>query len=208
MNIFTTPTLNNSGSTWEGDTLPPLRMAEEKPVQPQTPPAVPAAPRAGLGLRYFVWFVVMAVTCVGVYTLASRYLVTAVLVQGRSMMPTLQDGETYLLHRWMYYFREPRHGDLVVIRDPGHDDFAVKRIVACPSDAMELREGRVYLNGRKLHEPYLGKGVATFTADSKQRWIELGKDQFYVLGDNRAVSEDSRFYGMVKRGHILGLILK
>lgn len=142
------------------------------------------------------------------YLLASRFIVTAVVVQGRSMTPTLKDGERYYLNRWRYLFVSPQRGDVVVIKDPGHSDFAVKRIVAHPYDWVNLKDGTIYVNGRRLDEPYLAQGVRTDTPDLKERWVQLGRDQYYLLGDNRSNSEDSRFYGVVSRQSIIGMLIK
>lgn len=142
-----------------------------------------------------------------IYTLVSRYVVTAVHVQGRSMVPTLQDGERYLLNRWRYRFAEPQRGDVVVIKDPGHTDCAVKRIIAGPLDSIHFKQGRVFVNGKHLAEPYLLAGMPTYTDDAREQFYVVGRDQYFVLGDNRLVSEDSRYYGMVGRGQILGAIV-
>ena len=117
-------------------------------------------------------------------------------------------GDRYVLNRWLYYFREPRPGDLVVIHDPGHNDLAVKRIVAIPSDTLLFEDGKVYVNGFKLSESYLAPNTRTTAPQKTGPRIRLAKDQYYVLGDNRANSEDSRFYGSVHRDLIVGLISK
>ena len=150
----------------------------------------------------------MAALSVPAYYLASRFIVTAVVIQGRSMTPTLQDGERYYLNRWRYFFVRPERGDLVVIKDPGHTDYAVKRIIARPHDWLNFKNGLIYINGRWIEEPYLAKGVSTDLPDLKEKWVQLGTDQYFVMGDNRANSEDSRFYGQVPRKSILGQIVK
>ena len=151
--------------------------------------------------------VCIALFSVPAYLLASRFIVTAVVVQGRSMVPTLKDGERYYLNRWRYLFMNPQRGDVVVIKDPGHSDFAVKRIIGRPYDWVNLKDGRIYINGKRLNEPYLAKGVRTDTPDLKERWIQLGRDQYYLLGDNRSNSEDSRYYGVVSRQNIVGMLI-
>lgn len=140
------------------------------------------------------------------YYIVSHYVLTGVVVEGASMTPTLHDGDRYLLNRLAYHYREPRRGDLVVIRDPGHADYAVKRIVGLPLDVLQLKDGRIYLNGKQLSEPYLNEGTRTFSADKKEHLIVVGQDHFFVLGDNRGISEDSRFYGAVRRDQIVGVI--
>ena len=123
------------------------------------------------------------------------------------MLPTLRDGDRFLLNRLVYHYRQPQRGDVVVIKDPGHTDYAVKRIVGMPLDSLRLKNGRVYVNDKPFSEPYLTGGTQTFTPDSRENWIMIGQNSFFVLGDNRAVSEDSRYYGAVRREQIIGRLL-
>ena len=159
-------------------------------------------------LRHVLVLLCVAAFSLPAYFLASRFIVTAVVIQGRSMTPTLKDGERYYLNRWRYLFMAPERGDLVVIKDPGHSDFAVKRIVAKPKDWLNIREGNIFLNGRRLEEPYLATGTRTDLPDMKEKWVQLGENQYYVLGDNRKASEDSRFYGVIHREEVLGVLVK
>lgn len=162
---------------------------------------------ARLGKTAWALFCVSALSVLA-YFLVSRFVVTAVVIQGRSMQPTLKDGERYYLNRWRYLVTAPERGEVVVLKDPGHDDFAVKRIVGGPNDWVNLRNNGVYLNGKKLSEPYLPEGTRTSVPGQQERWILLGPDQYYVLGDNRSNSEDSRNYGVVRRKNILGVLIK
>jgi signal peptidase I len=139
------------------------------------------------------------------YTLISNFFVCAVVIQGCSMEPTLQDGNCYLLNRWSYHFRRPSRNEVVVLRDPGHSDCAIKRIVGVPGDAVELRGGRLVLNGQLLSEPYLPLGTRTLPLAEKKAF-KLSADEYFVLGDNREESEDSRAYGAVHRSRILGCL--
>jgi len=213
------PTQNQQGSSQEGGYEAPLRLRDEKPLLHGVSGKSSVARPSQLRLKvlepaspwwrrhFFVLFCVFLLS-VPAYFLASRFIVTAVVVQGRSMTPTLKDGERYYLNRWRYLLFSPRRGDVVVIKDPGHSDFAVKRIIARPYDWLNLRDGRIYINGKRLEEPYLAKGVRTDTPDLKERWVQLSRDQYYVLGDNRGNSEDSRYYGIVPGKNIIGMIIK
>jgi signal peptidase I len=194
-------------------------MLDKQPVvpqpivaTPQAPVAVPtpkvAKPAGSWFQKYTLVLLFVALLSVPAYFIASRFIVTAVVVQGRSMMPTLKDGERYYLNRWRYLFVAPQRGEIVVIRDPGHSDFAVKRIVAQPFDWINLKNGNIYINGRRLDESYLSQGTRTDAPDLQEKWVQLGKDQYYVMGDNRGNSEDSRFYGRVSRKDILGHLIK
>ena len=125
------------------------------------------------------------------------------------MVPTLRDSEHYLLNRWVYVIRAPHRSDVVVLRDPLDNSYAVKRIVGTSGDLVFLRGGNVYLNGRKLEEPYLPKGTPTYCfAPVKEQLIKCGENQYFVMGDNRKNSTDSRTYGLVSRDRILGMLVR
>jgi|SRR5438093_6048944 len=209
------PTQTQPTAVGEGGAISPLRMEDQRESclgEGQQPvPATLAgrmSPRSKRLLKQLLSLFLFGLLCIASYFVFSRFVFTPVIIQGRSMMPTLRDGEYYILNRLAYFFKSPARGDVVVIRDPGHNDFAVKRIIAKPGDWLNLRDGKVYLNGRRLVESYLPKGTFTATPDSGEKWIELGKDHYFVMGDNRPWSEDSRYYGRINRGNILGAIRK
>jgi signal peptidase I len=144
----------------------------------------------------------------GCYFAISRYLLQSVEVVGSSMVPTLHEKGRYLLNRWAFRNREPQRNDVVVIRDPGDHGFSVKRVVAVAGESIYFKNGKVYVNGNELEEPYLLPGTHTFTYSKvHEQFITCGRDQYFVLGDNRVVSIDSRSYGPVSREDILGLIM-
>jgi signal peptidase I len=144
----------------------------------------------------------------GCFHLSQRYVMQAVQVAGDSMSPTLADSNWYLLNRLVYRFREPRPGDIVVLSDPQVPGFAIKRIVARPGDAVYLKGGQVYVNGELLDEPYLKPDTQTFSGPDyvAQFWV-CGAGHYFVLGDNRNNSTDSRIYGTVPQQHILGKVM-
>ena len=94
----------------------------------------------------------------------------------------------------------------MVIRDRSRDDFMVKRIIGVPGDRIQLRRGRVYANGGLLKEPYVAAGSYTYSRQLGAQTIIVGKDSYFVMGDNRLTSEDSRSYGDVDRADLVGLI--
>lgn len=203
------PTQPNQPNLREGGSLPP-------PGDASAPARAGAGGSAHRGGRWGAWADLcrrhvlvaawLSIFSVGSYQAVSRYVVTAVVIQGRSMLPTLRDGEHYILNRLSYRYREPERHEVVVIRDPGHQDYAVKRIVAMPGDTLQLKDGAVFVNGQKQIEPYLAPGTTTACPLSSEIFVVLGKDQYFVLGDNRPLSEDSRTYGAIHRSQILGLI--
>lgn len=176
------------------------------------PASPPRAASAGAGARplwhQFVQCLAVGVLAAGCYFLISHFLLQSVKVVGRSMAPTLHDSQHCLLNRWVYHFRAPRPSDIVVLLDPSDRGFSVKRVIATPGDSVYLKDGGVYLNGHRLNETYLVPGTLTFTDSKfKDELILCGKNQYFVLGDNRPNSIDSRTYGVVPRQNILGPII-
>jgi signal peptidase I len=156
-------------------------------------------------LLVFLLLLLLSVLC---YFTINRYALSTVVVQGRSMAPTLEDGDHFLLNRLSYLCRAPKRGDLVVLRDPGHNDLAVKRIVALPGERLEIKQGKVFVNGRRFVEIYLPANTQTLLPAAHESSFTLGTDQYFVLRDNREDSEDSRFYGPVLKECIVGTLIK
>ena len=142
------------------------------------------------------------------YLLISHFLIQSVKVVGTSMDPTLRNSQMYLLNRFAFLVRTPQPSDIVVLRDPGDHGLSVKRIVASPGDTVILRKGALFVNGRVLDEPYLPEGTVTYPGPYvKEQTFTCAPGQFFVLGDNRMNSADSRIYGPVSRSAILGLLV-
>jgi len=154
---------------------------------------------------FLLWFILFSTLS---YWFISHFLVTVVIVQGRSMLPTLHDGDRFMLNRVAYFYRCPRRDELVVLRDPGHSDYAVKRVVALPGEAIHFKNGMVYVNGEKRSEPFLTYGMRTYCPDVDEMLVLLGPKRFFVLGDNRTNSEDSRTYGPIRLSQIIGMIAR
>lgn len=160
-------------------------------------------------IKVFLQCVMMAALAFGCYWVISKHIFSSVEVVGVSMVPTLQNSDHYLLDRWTYMIRDPQPNDIVVIRDPQDDNFSVKRIIGREGDSIYLKHGRVYVNGRMLDEPYLLPGTPTygFLTRKGEQWVVCGKDRYFVMGDNRNNSADSRIYGSVPRQNILGTVV-
>ena len=137
-----------------------------------------------------------------VAVLVVGFVAQAFRVQGHSMEPTLRDGERLLVDKLTYRFREPRRGEVVVFRVPGDPSRRfIKRLIGLPGDVVEFRDGRVLLNGQVLDEPY-----ASGPTRGPQVPEVVPPGRYFVLGDNRANSEDSRFQevGFVPRRYLVG----
>lgn len=157
-----------------------------------------------LGVR---WLLVL-MAAYGFSKLSHEYILQSVRVDGPSMAPTLPDAKYLLLNHLTYRFREPKPNDIAVFQDPVDKALVVKRIVAQPGDRVYVKGGRLFVNGKSLPEPYLEPGTKTYAGPDyrAQMWI-CGLNQYFVLGDNRDNSTDSRVYGTVPRKNFLGTIM-
>ena len=127
-------------------------------------------------------------------------MVESFVVQGTSMEPTLVNSERLLVNKMLYRFTPPGHGDIVVFRYPrAPDRDYVKRVIALPGETIEIKMGRVYVDGALITEPYVVRmGGASFPA------MTVPENHVFVLGDNRANSDDSRSFGPVPYDLIKG----
>jgi signal peptidase I len=151
---------------------------------------------------------IIAVLSLGCYLSISRCLVQTIEVVGESMIPTLQPGNHYILNRWVFHNASPQRGDVVVIRDPADHGYSVKRVIALGGESVHFVDGKVLINGETLKEPYLKPGTHTFTySKAREQFITCGEDSYFVLGDNRSESIDSRAYGAVSRKDVLGRVV-
>lgn len=126
------------------------------------------------------------------------------VVEGESMFPTFHDGDYLIVDQLSYRFEEPQRGDVVVFRYP--DDprvFYIKRIIGLPGETVSVERGQVVVTDREgsvtLEEPYVVAEDATYTLD-----VTLGSGQYFVMGDNRPKSSDSRVWGPLPKENIMG----
>ena len=130
------------------------------------------------------------------------FVVQPVKVEGTSMEPVLMDQERIFVNRFIYQFKDISRGDVVVFRYPrDHKKSFIKRVLAVPGDEVEIRAGMVYLNGRRYEEPYVPPEFGD--KRSYPRTI-VPPGRYFVLGDHRSSSNDSRNWGFVEKQLIYG----
>jgi signal peptidase I len=163
------------------------------------------APRAGT--RAQVWRAVWELLHdLSVAVLFCFFLITFVAqafrVQGTSMLPLLQDSERIIVNKFVYRFHPIERGDVVVFwypRDPSVS--FIKRVIGLPGDTVELRSGTVFVNGHMVVEDYL---KPQFRDDETRLPVTVSRGHYYVLGDHRNSSNDSRSWGEVPEKYIYG----
>jgi signal peptidase I len=173
-------------------------------AQSQTaPPAAPGqAPHQKSFLRDTLEIVFLAL----VLYVVIQYAVQTVHVLGSSMSQTLSDNDLLVASKISYKIHDPQRGDIIVFKPPNGDnrDF-IKRVIALPGDKIRVTNSVVYINGQVLHEPYLPEKWTynnNWPADGQDKLVPA--DQYFVMGDNRNHSSDSRSFGFVERDAILG----
>ena len=130
---------------------------------------------------------------------------TRFLVEGDSMQPALASRQHLLVDRLAYRFQSPARGDVVVLRDPAQPGVhCVKRIVGLPGEHVQMEMGHVFINESLLDESYAA-GRELAEAPFPRQWL-LDKDEYLVLGDQRQDSRDSRAFGPVRRGDVVGRV--
>lgn len=125
-----------------------------------------------------------------------------VRVEGTSMLPELQDQDRLFINKFAYHFENISRGDVVVFhypRDPSKS--YIKRVIALPGDTLWIDEGRVYVNGKRIAEPYV---PMRFRDDRSMAKMVIPPNDYFVMGDHRSISSDSRDFGPVPRNLIYG----
>lgn len=125
-------------------------------------------------------------------------------VHGRSMEPTFVEGQRLIISRINYMLGDPQRGDIVVFNSPqarDDDPSLIKRVIGLPGELVEIRDRDVYINGERLDEPYIKEPC---TRQCRDRQWQLANDEYFVMGDNRNVSNDSRAFGPIKHSAIIG----
>ena len=190
--------------------------AEQPAPPPEQQPDQPDPPKRRL--HPVVEVLVILAAAVGVYLVTNYFVVKPYRIPSASMVPTLEVGDRVLVSRFIYHLHDPERGDVIVFHPPGHGDqpqrgadtpadvYFIKRIVGLPGEVIEARDGQVKIcdtpvsGCEPLDEPYLAQqGVMPDFGP-----ITVPDDSYFMMGDNRADSDDSRDWGPLPRDYITG----
>ncbi len=158
-----------------------------------------AAPRLISEFRGWVKDILLAAV---IAVLMVVFLYQPVKVEGTSMQPELVDQERIFVNKFVYHLEEIHRGDIVVFwypKDPTKS--FIKRVIGVPGDIVSVRNGQVFINGALLEEKYVPRGYQDLESFPPMR---VKEDHYYVLGDHRNASNDSRSWGLVPRKYIYG----
>ena len=177
----------------------------EPDPEPATEATEPGKPRHQ-HRRNIEWVVIIAVAILSAL-LVKTYLVEAFYIPSGSMEGALKEGDRVLVNKLSYRLHDVHRGDIVVFErppgvagEPKIRDF-IKRVIGLPGETIETRGDRVYVNGKPLKEDYLPAGTKTIPSIEKHK---VSAEHYWVMGDNRTNSSDSRFFGEITEDSIIG----
>lgn len=187
-------------------------ITSNAPVQTPPPPLPDTSKPGGKSRRsrssvrnVIEWIAIIAAALI-VAVIIKTFLLQAFYIPSESMEPTLKPQDRVLVNKLSYKLHAVHRGDIVVFKrppseagDPTIKDL-IKRVIGLPGETIEERGGQVYINGQELKEPYLPAGTVTNTLPP----TKVGPGQYFVMGDNRTNSKDSRFIGTIPRSLIVG----
>ena len=151
------------------------------------------------GLLEFL--VILLVAFALVFGFVRPFVVEAFYIPSESMVPTLEVGDRVFVNKFIYRFSEPERGDIIVFESVEGDQDLIKRIVAVPGDNVALQDGALFVNGERREEPYVNQQPpdSSFFGPTT-----VPEGSVFVMGDNRANSRDSRFFGPVPLKNVEG----
>lgn len=154
-------------------------------------------------------FLKTVIVSAGIMLFVRFFIIQPFVVKGSSMEPNFYEKDYLIVDEITYRFKEPQRGDIIVFKykDENKSEYLIKRIVGLPGDTVIIRDGKVFINNNLgelvLEEPYLPIDRETMGNLSE----EIKENNYFVLGDNRAVSLDSRYFGQINKDTIVGKTL-
>lgn len=160
----------------------------------------------------FLWeFVKVAAISLAIIIPVRYFLIQPFYVKGASMEPNFHDREYLIIDEITYRFKAPQRGEIIVFRYPmDPQEYFIKRLIGLPGESVQIKDGEVHIynqdnpDGFILKEDYLPEDLSTYSASDAK--IILGSDEYFVLGDNRNASKDSRIFGPLNKSFITGRV--
>jgi len=179
-------------------------MVDERVSLPDTLPPPPPKAKAS-AFRGAVEWIVILVGALIVALVVKTFLLQAFYIPSASMEPTLKVGDRVLVNKLSYDFHDVRRGDIVVFGSPPGEDNPeikdlIKRVIGLPDETVEGHDGRVFINGNPVKEPYLPAGTTTSSFPPEK----IPPGHLWVMGDNRSNSKDSRFFKTISEKLVVG----
>lgn len=161
----------------------------------------------------FIWEIVKVAMISAAIIIPIRYfLIQPFFVKGDSMEPNFHEKEYLVIDELSYRFSAPERGQVIVFRYPRNpQEYFIKRIIGLPGETVQIKNGQVVIfnaanpEGQPLAEDYLPSDLITYNQDELK--VVVGPDEYYVLGDNRGASKDSRYFGTVNKSFVTGKVL-
>lgn len=162
--------------------------------------------------EFFLDVIETVVIALSIFLVVYLFFMQPHQVNGQSMVPNFQSGEYVLTDKVSYRLGDPKRGDVIVFHAPASAqcpkgtgcDF-IKRVVALPGETVEIKGEHIYVNDQQLDEPYIPSDFETLPgAFTKSRKVTLAENEYFVVGDNRPYSSDSRAWGPITRDEIVG----
>lgn len=169
------------------------------------PTSAPVQPQGGAG-RAVLREIVETVALFAIVFTVARFAIGNYSIQGQSMEPNYHQEQRLLVDKVSPRLLGYSPGDIVIVRSPIQDIELIKRLIGKPGDTIELRDNRVFVNGEALNEPYLPPNANSGPTRGESKWT-LGENEYFVMGDNRSFSQDSRAFGSVSGESIVGRAL-
>lgn len=152
---------------------------------------------------FFKEFIGIVVVAFILAMILRTFVIEGRYIPSGSMLPTIQLQDRVMVNKFIYMFKEPAHGDIVVFEPPaiiGQKDDYIKRIIGLPGDTIEVREGKVWVNGQALEEPYIAEAP-----NYEYGPVKVPEHALFVMGDNRNMSYDSHLWnGWLTEDHLKG----
>lgn len=156
---------------------------------------------------FFLDIIEIAVIALAIFVIIYLFLFQPHQVRGNSMYPNFHDGEYLLTDKISYRFSQPKRGDVIIFKAPRNEEYEyIKRVVGLPGERIKISQGKIFVNDQAINEFYLASEYQTRGGAfwPENQTLVVGENKYFVLGDNRSHSSDSRDWGPVPQENIIG----